>query len=43
MVATFSNYGEITKAPKVLVWNADGKSRIGKLRTRPRWEGSNEL
>jgi hypothetical protein len=40
MVSAFSTYKETTKPHKVLVWNADGKNRIGKLRTRPRWEGS---
>jgi hypothetical protein len=41
MATAFRNYGEITKAHKVLVWNADRKSHIGKLGTRPRLEGSN--
>jgi hypothetical protein len=36
MVAAFNTYGEITKPHKVSVWNVDGKSQIGKLRTRPR-------
>jgi hypothetical protein len=32
MVAAFSTYGEITKSHEVLVWNADRKRRIRKLR-----------
>jgi hypothetical protein len=43
MVVAYNTYGEIIKAYQVLVSNADGKSRIGKLRTRPRWEGSNKM
>lgn len=40
MIAAFGTYGEITKPHKVWVWNADGKSRIGKLGNKRRWEGS---